>query len=135
MDKTKTTSTTNIMITTQTTITTSWVLAECCFRWCNTWKGSVYTKISIFKHWIILVKEIEAIYKCKTNKNEGFYATRNWKKKKHQMVPPLDHFQGKNETRSSFARIISTSSRSFFENLTTFERRSGLKVFSLLKKS
>ena len=49
------------------------------------------------------------------------------------MVPPLDHFQGKNKSHSSLAKMISTSRRSFFTNLTTFERRSGLKFFSLLK--
>ena len=49
------------------------------------------------------------------------------------MVPPLDHFQGKNRNCSSLGRTISASRRSFFANLTTFERRSGLKKFSLLK--
>ena len=49
------------------------------------------------------------------------------------MVPPLGYFQGKNENCSSFARTISASRRSFFANLTTFERHSGLKKFSLLK--
>ena len=49
------------------------------------------------------------------------------------MVPPLDHFQGKNKNCSSFARMISASRRSFFANLATFERRFGLKKFSLLK--
>ena len=47
--------------------------------------------------------------------------------KNHPMVPPLNHFQGKNKNRSSLARTISESRRSFFANLTTFERRSGLK--------
>ena len=46
------------------------------------------------------------------------------------LVPPLDHFQGKNKNFSSLARTISAS---FFANLTTFERRSGLKKISLLK--
>ena len=49
------------------------------------------------------------------------------------MVPPLNHFQGKNENCSSLARTISAPRRSFFANLATFERRSGLKKFSLLK--
>ena len=49
------------------------------------------------------------------------------------MVPPLDQFQGKNKNCSSFARMISTSRRSFFANLTTFEWRFGLKIVSLLK--
>ena len=49
------------------------------------------------------------------------------------MVPPLDHFQGKNKNCSYLARAISTSRRSFFSNLTTFERRSGLKKFSFTK--
>ena len=53
--------------------------------------------------------------------------------KNHPMVPPLDHFQGKNENCSSLAKTISVSRRSFFANLTTFERRFGLKDFSLLK--
>ena len=41
------------------------------------------------------------------------------------MVPPLDNFQGKNKNCSSLGRTISASRRSFFANLTTFERRSG----------
>ena len=49
--------------------------------------------------------------------------------KNPSMVPPLDHFQGKIKNRSSLARTISTSRRSFFANLTTFGRRSGLKSF------
>ena len=53
--------------------------------------------------------------------------------KNHPMVPPLETFQGKNKNHSSFARTISMSRRSFFENLMTFERRSGLKKFPLLK--
>ena len=62
------------------------------------------------------------------------YGCMQWKMgKNHPMVPPLDHFQGKNKKRSSLARIISASRQSFFANLTTFERRSGLKIFSLLK--
>ena len=48
------------------------------------------------------------------------------------MVPPLDHFQGKNKNRS-LAKTISVLKQSFFANLTTFERRSGIKIFSLLK--
>ena len=45
---------------------------------------------------------------------------------------PLDHFQGKNKNRSSFARTISASRRSFFANLVIFERCSVLwtkKIF------
>ena len=53
--------------------------------------------------------------------------------KKHTMVPPLNHFQWKNEYCSSLARTISTLRRSFFANLTTFEPRSGLKKIFLLK--
>ena len=53
--------------------------------------------------------------------------------KNYPMVPPLDNFQWKNRNRSSLARMISASRRSFFANLTTFERPSGLKKFSLLK--
>ena len=53
--------------------------------------------------------------------------------KNYPMVPPLDHFQGKNENCSSLARTISVSRQSFFANLTTFERRSRLKKISLLK--
>ena len=69
--------------------------------------------------------------KGKTNKIGGFYATKSLKN--HPMVPPLNHFQGKNKNRSSLARTISESRRSFFANLTTFERRSGLKTVFLLK--
>ena len=54
-------------------------------------------------------------------------------KKNHPMVPPLDNFQGKNENRSSLARTISASRRSFFAKLTTFERRSELKQYFRLK--
>ena len=68
--------------------------------------------------------------KGKTNKIEGFYAFFFFKSSNG---PPLNHFQGKNKNRSSLARTISESRRSFFANLTTFERRSGLKKFSLLK--
>ena len=57
----------------------------------------------------------------------------NKKGKNYPMVPPLDNFQWKNRNRSSLARMISASRRSFFANLTTFERHSGLKKFSLLK--
>ena len=53
--------------------------------------------------------------------------------KNNPMVPHLDHFQGGNRNCSSLARTINMSKRSFFANLTTFERRSGLKNFSLLK--
>ena len=35
------------------------------------------------------------------------------------MVPPLSHFQGINKNRSSLARRINTSRKSFFDNLTT----------------
>ena len=45
----------------------------------------------------------------------------------------MDHFQGKNKNHSSLARAIRASRRSFFANLTTFGRYSGLKKFSLLK--
>ena len=61
----------------------------------------------------------------------GFYVEKI--EKNHPMVPPLDHFQGKNENRSSLARTISASRQSFFENLATFECRSGLKIFCYLK--
>ena len=43
------------------------------------------------------------------------------------MVPPLDHFQGKNKNCSFLVRTISASRQSFFANLTTFEQHSGLK--------
>ena len=33
--------------------------------------------------------------------------------KNHPMVPPLDHFQGKNENLASLARMISALRRSF----------------------
>ena len=67
----------------------------------------------------------------KTSKMKGFYAEKNGKN--HPMVPPLDYFQGKNKNRSSLARTISTSRRSFFEKLTTFKWPSGLNFFPLLK--
>ena len=72
------------------------------------------------------------IKKCKTSNIVWFYAARKfWNN--HPMVPPLDHFQGRNKNYSSLARTISASRRSFFANLTTFEWRSGLKFFSILK--
>ena len=71
---------------------------------------------------------LELYNKGKNSKNVGFSTAR--KEKNHPMVPPLDHFQGKNKNCSSLARTISTSRRSFFSNLTTFERRSGPKIFS-----
>ena len=39
-------------------------------------------------------------------------------KKNHPMVPPLDHFQGKNKNCSSLATTIYMSRRSFFANIT-----------------
>ena len=63
---------------------------------------------------------------------EDKHSVRKWEKN-HPMVPPLDHFQGKNKNWSSLARMISVSGRSFFANLTTFERRSGLKRIFPLK--
>ena len=68
----------------------------------------------------------------KTSTIKGFYAAKN-SKKNHPMVPPFHHFQGENKNRSSLARTISTSRRSFFAILTTFERRFAIKNFSLLK--
>ena len=62
----------------------------------------------------------------------GFYAAKIILKN-HPMVPPLDHFQGKNKNCSSLTRTISALRRSFFANLPTFEQRSGLKKFPLLK--
>ena len=47
-------------------------------------------------------------------------------------VPP-EHFQGEKQNCSSLDRMISAFKRSFFANLTTFERHSGQKIFSLLK--
>merc|ERR1712208_42517 len=60
-------------------------------------------------------------------------ASNKKKGKNHPMVPPLNHFQGENKICSSLARTISASRGSFLAKLTTFERRSGLKIFSLLK--
>ena len=81
---------------------------------------------------MIQVKGEVVINSEKSSTILGFNATQNFLKN-HTMVPPLDHFQGKNEKRSSLARMISASGRSFFANLATFERRFGLKKFSLLK--
>ena len=68
----------------------------------------------------------------KTSKILGFYAVKNGGKN-HPMVPPLDHFQGKNKNCSSLARTISASRQSFFVNWATLSRRSGQKKFFLLK--
>merc|ERR1711942_548418 len=88
---------------------------------------------------IIFIKiKIESVYflqlqKILKIKGTYFQYISKRMQKNSPMVPPLDHFQGKNRNCSSLARIISASRRSFFVNLTTFERRSGLKKFSLLK--
>ena len=81
---------------------------------------------------MIPVKEGVVINNEKTSTILGFYATQNLKKN-HPMVPPLDHFQGRNKNCSSLARTISASSRSFFANLAIFEPHPGLKEFSFLK--
>ena len=91
----------------------------------------VYTNMSIKWDWIFLIKGEEVISNGKTSKIVGFL--QHEFEKNPPMVPPLDHFQGKNKNCSSLARRISASRRSFFRNLTTFERRSGLKIISLLK--
>ena len=57
----------------------------------------------------------------KKSKIVGVHTARKWEK----------IFRVKQKI-SYLARIISTSRRLFFANLTTFERRSGLKIFSLL---
>ena len=103
--------------------------------WHNTWTGILC--VWIYKEIFFVWKENHI--QRKTDEKQ----VRNWKivafiqwenaKKNHPMVPPLDPFQGKNENCSSFAKTISTSRRSFFANLNTFERHSGLKDFSLLK--
>ena len=67
----------------------------------------------------------------KVKKKQIFFISSSEKmENNHSMVPPLDHFQGKNKHCSSLAGTISASRRSFFANLTTFERRSGLKKIS-----
>ena len=63
----------------------------------------------------------------------GFYAAKIILKN-HPMVPPLDHFQGKNKNCSSLTRTISALRRSFFANLPTFERRFGRKKMFLSQK-
>ena len=63
----------------------------------------------------------------------GFSRSSSKLGKNHPIVPPLDHFQGDHKNCSSITRTISASRQSFCANLTTFERRSGLKFFSLLK--
>ena len=55
----------------------------------------------------------------KNTKIVGFYAVKQWEKN--------IHFQEENISCSSLARTISASRRSFFANMTTFERPSGLK--------
>ena len=76
----------------------------------------------------VLVKEKLVQKNGKTSKIVGLHPA-----KKRPMLPPLDYFQGKNKNCSSLARTISLSRRSFFAYLTTFERRSGLKKFAILK--
>ena len=113
----------------------NWVWAECWYGLRNTWTGQqcVCIYISIY---LIRLNNSSQRRKC----NEQGENKQNWRvlcnkifKKNHPMVPPLNHFQGKNKNRSSLARTISESRWSFFANLTTFERRSGLKKISLLK--
>jgi len=62
----------------------------------------------------------------KTIKIEGFYATKKMKRI-IQWSPLWVIFKERNRNRSSFARTISASRQSFFANLTTFKRHSGLK--------
>ena len=65
----------------------------------------------------------------KTSKIVGFER----KKKMLQWSPLWIVFKGKNKNGSSLARTISASRGSFFANLITFERRSGLKNLCLRK--
>ena len=101
----------------------------------NTWTGLQYVCVWKYVYLIRLKNPSQVIRndkKWKTCKIVGPYKAKK-RGKNHPMVPPLDIFQGKNNNSSSLARRISTSRRSFFANLTTFERHSGLKKFSLLK--
>ena len=117
------------MITTQTATTTNQVLTVYWLtKYMNGAKVSVYINVTILWDWIILVRCKKIMNKWKTSKTVGFHPAKN-----HPMVPPLNRFQGKNKNCSSLARTISASRRSFFANLTPFERHSGLKKFSLLK--
>ena len=95
-------------------------------------KMSLYTNKTISRASIIEVKGEEVKNNSKKGQNCKDSSSEKMRKT-HPMVPPLDHLQGKNKNGSSLARRISASRRSFFANLTTFERRSGLKIFSLFK--
>ena len=99
--------------------------------WCNTWTepdlcGRTYMLIC----WggIIIFSWKQARNKWKTIKIVGFDC-----KKILQWSPLWIVFKGKNKNGSSLARTISASRGSFFANLITFERRSGLKNLCLRK--
>ena len=54
--------------------------------------------------------------------------------KNHPMVPPLIHFQGKIKIAHLLPEQSARQDDHFFANLTTFQRRSGLKDFPLLTR-
>ena len=104
-------------------------LGERCWR--NTWTGpDLCGRTTMLVCWggITLCSWKQARNNWKTSKIVGFE-----RKKMLQWSPLWIVFKGKNKNGSSLARTISASRGSFFANLITFERRSGLKNLCLLK--
>ena len=108
-----------------------WIL-NWLIKYMNGAKMCLYTNTTISRASIIVVRGEEVKNNFKKGQNCRDSSSEKMRKT-HPVVPPLDHLQGKNKNGSSLARRISASRRSFFANLTTFERRSGLNIFSLLK--
>ena len=111
-----------------------------CLCWILNWlilcmnEANMYLCIQMWLMWV------DVMLSNPSQKRRGYEQVKTSKisssenmEENHPMVPPLNHFQAKNENCSSLARTISTSRISFFANLTTFEQRSGLKKTSLLK--
>ena len=103
--------------------------AECWYGWCNTWTGPQC--VCKYKYGELRRLHNPSVRR-RGNKCCKVLCSKKLEKN-HPMVPPLDHFQGKNKNRSSPARMISALRRAFFANLITFEQQSGLKNLSLLK--
>ena len=123
------------MITAKTAITTSWVWAEYQIGWPNIWMWPKCVCVYKYNYSMRLnnPSQRKTGYKQAENAKNFRVSSSKMIGKYHPMVPPLDHFQGKNKNCSSLARTISLSRQSFFAYLTTFERRSGLKKFAILK--
>ena len=103
--------------------------------WHNTWSDNWWFQATMYICFPIWNNHVQRKTVEKQAKNLQYWRFHQERKCKnnHPMVPPLDHFQGKNKNSSPLARTNSASRRSFFATLTTFERRSGLKKFPFSK--